>query len=180
MEAIAFLELLAGTRLPQDAVVVPGVRAPDQCRARLLTVTTVDAATAVVARSVALDGGDLGPVTDAWEARTPDPSLREVSREHGADLLDTAGLAADPLPRPVAVGVIAAHGGVEAEDLARMVAFDDVQAVLVDEDEAESRARTAGLLPDIRELAAQLAHLDHPARIPATGAPLAAEPAGRR
>jgi urease accessory protein len=180
MEAIAFLELLAATRLPKELVVTPGVRPPDQCRTRLLTVTTVDAATAVVARSVALGGGDLGPVADAWAARTPDPAVREVSDERGAEVLARAGLDARPASRPVALGVVAAGAGIGAEDLARMVAFDDVQAVLAGEDDTESRARTAGLLPDIRDLARQLARLDHPARIPATGAPLTGEPAGRR
>jgi len=180
MEPLAFLELLARTRLPSEFVVVPGVRAPDQCRARLLTVTTVDAATAVVARDVALGGGDLEDVADAWAARSPDPALRHVSRERGSEVLDAAGLASEPVPRPVALGVVAAHAGVQAEDLARMVAYDDVQAVLVDEDAAEAHAWTAGLLPYIRSLARQLATVDDPARIPATGAPLAPEPAFRQ
>lgn len=175
MEPIRFLGLLATTRLPSEHVVVPGVRAPDQCRARLLTVTTVDVATAVVARSVSLAGGDLSPVVHAWSARTPDPGVQAASRSCGAAVVAPAEGTGDPLPRPVALGLVAARAGLEAEDLARMVAYDDVQAVLVDEDEAETRAWTASLLPDIRALARQVRHLEHPAKIPATGAPLVLE-----
>jgi urease accessory protein len=179
MEPTAFLGLLATTRLPPEYVAVPGVGAPDRCRARLLTVTTVDTATAVVARAVADEHGSLDPVADAWAARTPNPALRSASLRHGAEVLDRADETRAPLPRPVALGLVAARVGVDAEDLARMVAYDDVQAVLSGEDDAQARVWTASLLPEIRALARQLRDLDHPERIPATGAPLGMATANR-
>lgn len=175
MEPIAFLGLLATTRLPSHHVRALGPTTPDQCRTRLLTTTTVDAATAVVARSVDLDGGDLEAVVEAWCVRTPDAMLRQASHHVGAEVRARAEVETDvTMPRPVALGVVAARSGVEAEDLARMLAYDDVQAALAHEDEADARVWTVSLLPEIRDLARQVAGLDHPARIPATGAPLVA------
>lgn len=150
-----------------------------RCRARLLTVTTVDAATAVVARAVAATGGDLGAVSEAWAARTPNPITRSRSARAGSELLAHAardirelrGRVA-PLPRPVAAGVIAAHIGLAAEPLARMVGYDDLQGELSGTQPADAQVWTQALLPDVKALAAQVAHLTDATRIPATGAEL--------
>jgi urease accessory protein len=119
------LALLADARLPtgghtQSAGLEPALRAgmpaasvPDYVRARLATVTRVEAATAVVARHVALvaepDGAgssfaggapsagvpdgvalaarDLADAWLAWAARTPSPALRETSQRLGRGYL---------------------------------------------------------------------------------------------
>jgi hypothetical protein len=70
------------------------------------------------------------------------------------------------------MGAVAARSDISAEDLARMVGFDDVQAVLESADPAEGRAWAAGLLADVRNMAAQVSHMVDPAEIPATGAEL--------
>ncbi|MFF2833213.1 urease accessory UreF family protein [Cellulosimicrobium cellulans] len=121
------LALLADARLPtgghtQSAGLEPALRAgmpaprvPDYVRARLATVTRVEAATAVVARHVALAAGpgpdgagsapadrapsarvpdgvasaarDLADTWLAWTARTPSPALRETSQRLGRGYL---------------------------------------------------------------------------------------------
>lgn len=167
MDAQAFLGLLAQTR-PE----APGGATPAHCRARLLTVTTVDAATAVVARAASLAGRPLTPVVEAWAARTPNPVTRARHRDRGRALLELGGFDAAPIPRPVAIGMLAAEVGIEAEDLARMVGFDDVRAVLADAHPADGHAWAAALIGDVRAMASQVAHLVDPDRIPATGAAL--------
>lgn len=95
------LALLADARLPtgghtQSAGLEPALRAgmpparvPDYVRARLATVTRVEAATAVVARHVALEAAacDLAGTWLAWTARTPSPALRETSQRLGRGYL---------------------------------------------------------------------------------------------
>lgn len=95
------LALLADARLPtgghtQSAGLEPALRAgmpparvPDYVRARLATVTRVEAATAVVARHVALEAAtcDLAGTWLAWVARTPSPALRETSQRLGRGYL---------------------------------------------------------------------------------------------
>lgn len=104
------LALLADARLPtgghtQSAGLEPALRAgmpaarvPCYVRARLATVTRVEAATAVVSRHVALavepvpDGvasaaRDLADTWLAWTARTPSPALRETSQRLGRGYL---------------------------------------------------------------------------------------------
>jgi len=172
MEPTSFLALLAQTRTPTERAAVLGRATPGYCRTRLLTVTTLDAATAVVARAAALEGNSLDPVAAAWAARTPNPVTRARHREQGRNLLRLTGLGTAHLPRAVAVGAVAARSDISAEDLARMVGFDDVQAVLESADPAEGRAWAAGLLHDVRNMAAQVCHMVDPAEIPATGAEL--------
>ncbi|MCK6212495.1 urease accessory protein UreF [Georgenia sp. EYE_87] len=89
------LAMLADARLPtgahtQSAGLEPALRAgldpadvPAYIAARLRTVAAVEAGTAVVARHVALAGGDLAAVEEAWAARTPSAALRESSRRLG-------------------------------------------------------------------------------------------------
>lgn len=119
------LALLADARLPtgghtQSAGLEPALRAgmdptrvPDYVRARLATVTRVEAATAVVARHAVLAGlpdaagaprrpaspssgpddawspvsRALADVWRAWAARTPSPALRETSQRLGRGYL---------------------------------------------------------------------------------------------
>ena len=95
------LALLADARLPtgghtQSAGLEPALRAgmpaarvPDYVRARLATVTRVEAATAVVARHGALEAAacDLAGTWLAWAARTPSPALRETSQRLGRGYL---------------------------------------------------------------------------------------------
>ncbi|WP_435737003.1 urease accessory UreF family protein [Cellulosimicrobium sp. PMB13] len=119
------LALLADARLPtgghtQSAGLEPALRAgmdparvPDYVRARLATVTRVEAATAVVARHAVLAGlpdgasspylpassssvpdaawspasGALADTWRAWAARTPSPALRETSQRLGRGYL---------------------------------------------------------------------------------------------
>ncbi len=172
MEPTTFLGLLARTRTEPGAA--PDQAVPTYCRMRLLTVITVEAATAVVARAAALDGRALHPVAEAWAARTPNPVTRARQHERGRALLELGGLTSGPLPRAVAIGALAAEAGITAEDTARMVGYDDVQAVLAQADPAAARAWTAALVSDIREMAAQVAHLVDADAIPATGADLTA------
>lgn len=149
--------LLADGRLPvgahtQSAGVEPAFRhgmtrdqLSDYIAVRLRTVTKVEAATAVLARSVylALVGarGDevldaLESVDAAWRARTVSNALREASDLLGRSYLRMAeavwsvDLAQRRFARPVVVGVVAAVAGVSAEQLARVIAFDDVQTVV--------------------------------------------------
>ena len=171
MEPTVFLDLLARSRNELLAPAMGGAT-PSYCRTRLLTVTTVEAATAVVARAYAVAGRRLDAVIEAWRVRTPNPVTRARLNDLGRRLLDEAGHPAGQTPRAVALGLIAASGGIEAEDLARMIGFDDVQAVLSTADPGDGHAWAAALVADIRTMAAQVAHLEDPAAIPATGAEL--------
>jgi urease accessory protein len=105
------LALLADARLPtgghtQSAGLEPALRAgmpparvPDYVRARLASVTRVEAATAVVARHAALAAGpvpdgaaspaarDLADTWIAWAARTPSSALRDTSQRLGRGYL---------------------------------------------------------------------------------------------
>ena len=154
-------------------------RTPYVARARLLTVTTVDAATAVVARAAALGGLSLDDVVTAWSARTPNPVTRARSRAQGRALLKAAAallprIHVQTLPHPVALGVVAAAADVPADDLARLVGLDDIEYVLAGADETELLVWRHALLDDIVSMAAGIAHLVDPDRIPATGAPMLA------
>ncbi|WP_159500581.1 urease accessory protein UreF [Microbacterium sp. 18062] len=126
---------------------------------RLLTVGLVDAGTAIAAAAVAHAGGGAGPgpagasgtgdrirsVDAQWCARTPSPSSRAISRSLGRGLLrlagslfpDHAAIAAcrartsdeRPLCRPVVLGVVATIAGLSFADTARLVFYDEAQAM---------------------------------------------------
>ena len=175
------LNLLAERRTRRDTGVEPtGMTSTvHHCRVRLLTVTTVEAATAVVALHAVTTGADRFPVTDAWKVRTMDPEARMHSREEGRALLARAAesypeLEAEvrPCPVPVAVGIIAAAIGLDAECVARLVGYDDMRMMLGDTPPADAHIWMQMLLPDIKAMGRQVAHLDDPMRIPATGAAL--------
>jgi urease accessory protein len=175
------LNLLAERRTRRDAESeTPGMTSTvHHCRVRLLTVTTVEAATAVVALHAVRSGADRFPVTDAWKVRTMDPQARMHSREEGRALLTRAAetypeLEAEirPCPVPVAIGIIAAAISLTSEDVARLVGYDDMRMMLTDTPPADAHVWMQMLLPDIKAMGRQVAHLDDPMRIPATGAAL--------
>lgn len=181
MEPSRVLGLLAQARsgvtdhlpeLPDDPDHTPYV-----ARMRLLTVTTVEAATAVVTRAVTLEGASLDEVVAAWSARTPNPVIRARSRSQGRALLAAAAeqlpsIRVESLPLPVALGVVAATAGFAADELARLIGFDDVEGLLAGADSTDALVWRHALMDDIVAMAARIAHLVDPARIPATGAPV--------
>lgn len=238
--------MLADGRLPtgghtQSAGLEPAVRAglgadgkqltdvAAYARARLRTVTRVEAAVAVLARHITATTMDPAPsrhfgsgnpplvdrdqrlsdnspeaeaeadadaevaaglreVEGAWGARTPSGVLRGVSRRQGRAYLRLAGrvwpdvlrfLGSDSeVARPVVVGVIGAVTGLSAEQVARLVAYDDAQTVvaaslkLLPVDPADAASWLAELHDDIERLVADVAPLTEIDKIPADGAPL--------
>jgi urease accessory protein len=197
VDALALL--LADARLPaaghtQSAGVEPGLAHgldPDQlrgyARTRLGTVVRTEAATAVVARHHALAGRSLHTVETAWAARTPSDAMRATARMLGRGLLRLArrtwpaAVAEWPTdaqpPRALVLGAIAAETALPAVDLARVVAYDDVQTVLsaalklLPLDPADATAWCVELLPDVERLADEVATLTAIVDIPATGSP---------
>ena len=197
MDTLALL--LADARLPaaghtQSAGLEPGLAhgldpadLPAYCRTRLATVVRTEAATAVVARHHALAGLSLDAVETAWAARTPSDAMRATARMLGRGLLRlarrtwpgaVAGWPADAQPpRAVVLGAIAADTDLPAVELARVVAYDDVQTVLsaalklLPLDPADATAWCVELLPDVDRLAHEVSTLTATTDIPATGSP---------
>jgi urease accessory protein len=173
--------LLAGLE-PAD---IPGFVAT-----RLRSSVLVDAGAAVVARHHTLAGLPLAPVDDAWAARTPSEVVRAASRTVGRGQRRLAmrlwpgsasATALAPLSepsRPVAVGAMAAAGGLDGARTARLVAYDDVQSLcaaalkLCPLDPAEVAEWLLHAGPAVEELVAEVGHLTEPAAIPAPSAPL--------
>jgi urease accessory protein len=145
--------LLADGRLPtgahtQSAGVEPALRhgmrvedVPAYLRVRLATVTEVEAATAVVAGRLWTRGvvEALGEVDAAWRVRTLSDALREAADLLGRSYLRTAAAVWDlgpfasapgPWCRAVVLGVVAAAAGLDAEQTARLVGYEDVQTVV--------------------------------------------------
>jgi urease accessory protein len=197
------LAMLSDARLPtgahtQSAGLEPALRAgldpadvPAYIAARLRTVTAVEAGTAVVARHLALTGGDLAAVEAAWAARTPSAALRKSSRMLGRgyvrllerlwpddDRRPSGPPARRQVSRPVALGMIAARAGLDAENVARQVGYDDAQTIaaatlkLAPVDPVTTTRWVLDAHPLVEELVARTAHLTDPADIPAGGAPL--------
>ena len=191
-EALALL--LADARLPvaghtQSAGLEPALRAglvdvPAYVAMRLRTVTRTEAATAVVARAAFCSGGEVGPVVEAWAARTPSRAMRETSRTMGKALL-RLGHRLWPLPdlpvaapRPVVLGAVAAATGLPAAALARVVGYDDVQTVvaaalkLCPLDPADATGWVVGAFDDLAALVTATSPLVSPDDIPARNAPV--------
>ena len=127
-------------------------RVPDYLTARLTTVTEVEAAAAVVARRCWLRDPTVPAITEvdrAWRVRTASNALRAASELLGRSYLRLAatvwpGLA--PLTRnqttssaastssrwcrAVVIGATAAEAGLDGEQTARLVGFEDVQTVI--------------------------------------------------
>ena len=141
----------------QSAGVEPALRhgmrvheVPAYLRVRLATVTEVEAAAAVVAGRVWARGtygvarssavvAALAEVDAAWRVRTLSDALREASDLLGRSYLRTAAGVWDLTPfatvpgpwcRAVVLGVVAAGAGLDAEQTARLVAYEDVQTVV--------------------------------------------------
>ena len=197
--------MLADARLPtgghtQSAGLEPAVRAglgADGARLadvasyaadRLRTIVRVEAATAVVARRLALDGELVEQAEAAWAARTPSQALRTASRRQGRAYLrlasrvwpETTGfLKADAeIARPVVVGVVAAVTGLSAEQTVRLIGYDDAQTVvaaslkLLPVDPADAATWLLKLHPAIEALVTAVSRITTSAEIPAYGAPL--------
>jgi len=220
MSAEVMVMLLADARLPtgahtQSAGLEAALRAgmppadvPSYIRARLLTVTAVEAGAAVVARHRTLDaaartGGDqaaadlavadlasaLSEVDAAWVARTVSPALRETSVLLGRGYLrlisrlwpgSAGATAVAAIRRPgraVAVGVAAALAGLTAEQLVRLVAYDDVQTVAAATlkieplDPVVATGWVVDAADEIERMVGNLAQLTALDEIPAFGAP---------
>ena len=200
--------LLADGRLPtgahtQSAGVEPafaqGMRldqVPDYLTVRLRTVTAVEAAAAVVARHRWRSESDrrtpaMAEVDAAWRVRTLSDVLRTASDLLGRSYLRTAG-AVWPLDdltdhqdgvwcRAVVLGATAAEAGLAADELARLVAYEDVQTVIAAALKLQpfdpSRAVTWAVQaePEVERLAGATAGLTATDQIPAYGAPLIEE-----
>jgi urease accessory protein len=162
-------------------------------RARARTTTLVDAGTAVVARRAGLTGTSYAPIERAWAARTPSRAARTASSDLGRGLHRlaqrlwphspaigalTSGDAASP-PRPIVLGAIAAHAGLDAETLVRVAVYDDmaggVAALLKLEpgDPVDGVRLVIDACAAVDPLISQLAALDSPEAIPAASAPQA-------
>ena len=135
-----------------------------------------------------LGAAALAEVARAWEARTTARPQREIGIALGDGLVRLARSVwpeAFParagrgphLPRPVVLGAIAAHAGLIAVDLVRLVAYDDAQTVasaLLKLEPGDPLA-AAGLVLEacaaLEPSVPELSRLTSPAAIPAAGAP---------
>jgi len=199
--------LLADARLPtgahtQSAGLEPAIRAglpaesiPAYIRARLRTVTMVEAGAAVVARSRTLIGttdlaADLAEVDQAWRARTVSPAMRETAALLGrgyARLLsrmwpDAPAVAAlatlRGTSRAVVLGVGAALAGLSASQLVRLIGYEEAQTVaaaalkLEPLDPMDATGWVIDVQPEIERMVDELSSITDVADIPAVGAPL--------
>lgn len=201
--------LLADGRLPtgahtQSAGVEPALRhgmrvheVPAYLRVRLATVTEVEAAAAVVAGRAWTGRTPSGAVVDAlrridraWRVRTLSDALREASDLLGRSYLRTAAAVWDlqpfagapgPWSRAVVLGVVAAEAGLDAEQTARLVAYEDVQTVVAAAlklepfDPALGVRWAADAAVGVEALVARVADARDPDDIPAHSAPLVEE-----
>tara|TARA_R110002020_G_scaffold143653_1_gene316026 strand:+ start:825 stop:1502 length:678 start_codon:yes stop_codon:yes gene_type:complete len=161
-------------------------------RVRGRTTTLVDAATAVVARHVALDmvlsrEAPFATVERAWAARTPSRAARHASRELGRGFLRLArnlwpdspsiGAVESTAPRPIVLGAVAAHVGLDAETLVRLAVYDDMACAVAAMLKLEPGDPIDGVRLVLDACAAvdpfipQLAALTLPDAIPAASAP---------
>jgi urease accessory protein len=201
------LMLLADARLPtgahtQSAGLEPAIRAglpaesiPGYLRARLRTVTTVEAGAAVVARSRTLTGAadladDLAEVDLAWRARTVSPAMRETAALLGrgyARLLSRMWPDAPAVgalatlrgtSRAVVLGVGAALAGLSAAQLVRLIGYEEAQTVAASAlklqplDPMDATGWVIEAQPEIERMVNELSSITDVADIPAVGAPL--------
>jgi len=192
--------LLADARLPaaghtQSAGLEPALlggmaegRIEEYIHHRLATVTRIEAATAVVALRRWRGGEHVERVAEEWAARTPSPAVRTASRLQGRALLRLASrlwpdreevqhCRGAGFPRPVVLGAIASVLHLDAEQVATVVAYDDVQTVaaaalkLVPLDPVTATTWVVDAFPAISALVAATATLSDASDIPAPGAP---------
>ena len=196
MSAAYLSLLLADGRLPtgahtQSAGVEPALnhglrldQLPAFLAARLSTVTEVEAAAAVLARSRWSDTDGLAAVDRAWRIRTPSDALRDASdllaRSYlrlAASVWDLAALAGRRWCRAVVVGATAGTAGVSAVETARLVAYDDVQTVIAAAlklrpfDPAVGVGWAAAAAPAVEAMVERVAGLTAPEDLPAWSAP---------
>jgi urease accessory protein len=139
------LLLLADSRFPsgsyahslglEQAVNEGCTDVPAFMAARQRAIAESDARFAVEARRAA---GRRPPAAIAalvieWSARCPSPVLREASHRLGRQLLRSAatvwGVSPADLPRPIALGVVAAAAGLTSEETALLALYDDASTV---------------------------------------------------
>lgn len=170
---------------------------------RAATAATVDAGAAVVVRHLLLEAA-TGPGTaadragrrsrsirslvQAWAARTPGAAARQISYELGRGLhrlchtlwpeAETLTDLELPAPRPVVLGAIAAHTGISAAELARLVIYDDAASAaaallkLDPGDPAEAMSMAMAACASLEHRITDLAALTDPTQIPSASAPL--------
>lgn len=112
-----------------------------------------------------------------WCARCPSPVLREAARRLGSQLLRSAAAIWDVpvtrLPRPLALGVVAAAAGLTDEDTALLALYDDAATVasaalkLLPLDPAVTARWLAELAPALAAAARAIAADDGPLPAPA-------------
>lgn len=122
----------------------------------------------------------------AWAARTPSRAARQIASELGRGLLrlatslwpDAAALRqlGTAPSRPVVMGAVAAHAQLEAEELVRLVVYDDAAAAaaallkLDPGDPAEAMSLVLQACASVEDRVAGVAALTEPADIPASAA----------
>ena len=204
--------LLADARLPtgahtQSAGLEPAIRAglpaesiPAYLRARLRTVTTVEAGAAVVARLRTLTrtedlAAGLAEVDQAWRARTVSPAMRETAALLGrgyarllsrmwpaapavAALATLRGTCRAGTSRAVVLGVAAALAGLSEDQLVRLIGYEEAQTVaaaalkLEPLDPLDATGWVIEVQPEIERMVDDLSSITDVADIPAVGAPL--------
>jgi urease accessory protein len=118
----------------------PAAAVPSFMRARLATIGRVEAAFSVAALACGANAVDeLLALELEWAARTPCEPLRAASRMLGLGLLRSAAVwfpevsayraAAALCPRPIALGVVGAAGGLDRSAVARASLYDDAATV---------------------------------------------------
>jgi urease accessory protein len=158
-----------------DGLAVAGV--PAFAAARLALVGEADAALAVAARRgvTSRGGAAVDELVELHAARTPSHVLREQARRLGAQLLRSSATVwpGDPIaacrepgravPRPVALGIVAAAAGLDDEETARVSLYDDAATVcsaalkLLPADPAEAARWLVELATPIARTAARIA-----------------------
>jgi urease accessory protein len=199
-EAAFLTLLLADGRLPtgahsQSAGLEPAMRhgvslddVPAYVRARLRTVTEVEAAAAVVARHRWLTAEDApaaaAEVDDAWRVRTLSDAVRDASDLLGRSYRRLAERVWDLRLAPgrvhcraVVLGVVGAAAGLDAAAVARLVGYEDVQTVvaaalkLTPFDPADGVRWSVAAGAEVEAMVSRVSGLTDPADIPATSAP---------
>lgn len=168
---------------------------------RARTAALTDAGAAVVIRHGFLEPGQseagqsggtqssaelLARTERAWAARTPSRAARQIASELGRGLLrlatslwpDAAALRqlGTAPSRPVVMGAVAAHAQLEAEELVRLVVYDDAAAAaaallkLDPGDPAEAMSLVLQACASVEDRVAGVAALTEPSDIPASAA----------
>ena len=187
----------------QSAGLEPALRAgmpvtdlPSYVQSRLRTVTLVEAGAAVLARRSTLDlteptvlTASLTEIDNAWRARTISPALRETSVLLGRGYARLVGrlwpgtigagaLRAIRRPgRAIVLGVAGALAGLSADQLIRLIGYDDAQTVaaaalkLEPFDPVQAVSWVMAAEPAIERMVGDLAGLTDVDQLPAFGAP---------